>query len=455
MQLSDARLDSLHSLEGSVERTHPGGCVGRQQRFGDEVVLAAAEGAEGDVALDDLAGAGVADGGAVAPAAGVAVDPLDDVVADVHGVGAGGEDVDLEGSGSPAGGLECLVPPARAFDERGADGLGGSAVDVVLDGSDGDARPGAVWVALDEAVADDELLCQRLAERCVVVAIAFGEVTGARRVAARREAGVGKGDEALVLMDGHRAGIGGDVTHVASTSRASTVSGDAAGRAVGTAFAGEGELRFQFGVLRECLYAVERDGGARGVEAIRAATGAGNRFGHAVRVADDEVGGVDQDGGAVGRLRFDVEAGHDGTREGCRHDALLVGVRRTGAEGGVGLDEQQLGAGALEAHDALAAELAAVEAEIVGACAPGQRGDVEEILRAGVRGVRVERDFEVQLAGFGVPVDGDQAGRVGHRSSARGEGLRRLGGCIFVLREKRGGAGGEGKDELSCAHELL
>jgi len=36
-----------------------------------------------------------------------------------------------------------------------------------------------------------------------------------------------------------------------------------------------------------------------------------------------------------------------------------------------------------------------------------------------------------------------------------GEGLRRLGGCVFVLREKRGGADCEGEDELGCAHELL
>ena len=91
------------------------GDVGREEGFGDEVVLAAAEGAEGDVAFDDLAGARVGDLGAVAPAAGVAVDPLDDVVADVHGVGVGGEDVDAEGAFSPACGLEGLIPPARAF----------------------------------------------------------------------------------------------------------------------------------------------------------------------------------------------------------------------------------------------------------------------------------------------------------------------------------------------------
>ena len=80
---------------------------------------------------------GSVDGCPVAPAAGVAVDPLDDVVADVHRVGVGGEDVDAEGAFGPAGGLEGLIPPACAFEEGGADGFGCAAVDVVLDGGDG------------------------------------------------------------------------------------------------------------------------------------------------------------------------------------------------------------------------------------------------------------------------------------------------------------------------------
>src|SRR6266851_1631972 len=118
------------------------------------------EGAEGYVALDDLAGAWVGNLGAVAPASGVAVNPLDDVVADVHGVGVGGEDVDAEGV-VPAGSGEGLVPPAGAFEECGADGFGGSTVDVVLDGGYGLAVGLAGGIFFDEAVAGDELLVQR------------------------------------------------------------------------------------------------------------------------------------------------------------------------------------------------------------------------------------------------------------------------------------------------------
>jgi len=91
------------------------------------------------------------------------VDPLDDVVADVHGVGAGGEDVDAEGVGGPAGGLKGLVPPARAFEQSGADGFGSAAVDVVLDGRDGLAGVGAGGVFLDEAVAEDEAFVEGFA----------------------------------------------------------------------------------------------------------------------------------------------------------------------------------------------------------------------------------------------------------------------------------------------------
>jgi hypothetical protein len=51
-----------------------------------------------------------------------------------------------------------LIPPAGAFEESGADGLGGAAVNVVLDGCDGFAGVGAGGILFEEAVADDELL---------------------------------------------------------------------------------------------------------------------------------------------------------------------------------------------------------------------------------------------------------------------------------------------------------
>ena len=136
---------------------------------------------------------------------------MDHVVADVHWVCAGGEDVSAEGAFGPSRGLKGLVPPARAFEKRGANRFGGSVVDVVLDWGDGFAVRLAGGVLLDEAVADDELLVKRFADRDVVVAIGGGEIAGAGIEAARSEAGVRECDEGLVLADGDSMGVGGDV----------------------------------------------------------------------------------------------------------------------------------------------------------------------------------------------------------------------------------------------------
>jgi hypothetical protein len=111
------------------------GGVGREQSFEDHVVLAVAEGAKGDGGLDDLAGARIGDAAAHAPAAGGAVDPVDHVVADVHGVGGVGKDGDLEGV-LEAGGFEGLIPPACAFDQGFLDVFGSAGIDPVLDGFD-------------------------------------------------------------------------------------------------------------------------------------------------------------------------------------------------------------------------------------------------------------------------------------------------------------------------------
>ena len=299
-----------HGITGGRERFAVE--VGAEEGFVDEVVLAAAEGAEGDVAFDDFAGAGIDDGGAVAPAAGVAVDPLDHVVADVHGVGAGGEDVSLEGAFGPACGLEGLIPPACAFEECGADGFGGAAVDVVLDGRDGFAVCFAGGVFFDETMTDDELLVEGFADGDVVVAVGGGEVAGAGIEAAGSEAGAGEFDEGLVFADGEGVGIGGDVADEL-----------AAGGAVG----GEGEDGFDLGVLGEGFGGVECDGGAGGVEFVGALLGAGERAGYFVGVAEEEVGGVDEDG-AVGVFGFDLEAVEDGLGEGLADGEDFVGVGR-------------------------------------------------------------------------------------------------------------------------------
>jgi len=77
-----------------------------EERLSDQDNPGGAEAPEGHVALDDFAIAGIDDGGAVTPSTRVAIDPLDDVVADVHGIGVFGEESTRKVPGAQAGGLE-------------------------------------------------------------------------------------------------------------------------------------------------------------------------------------------------------------------------------------------------------------------------------------------------------------------------------------------------------------
>ena len=103
-----------------------------QQALGDQVVLAHAQRAERDDALDDLAGARIVDRAAGAPAARRAVHPVDHVVARVERVHVGRQQLDAEGV-LEARGLERLAPPARALEQRRADRLGRAGIEVVDD----------------------------------------------------------------------------------------------------------------------------------------------------------------------------------------------------------------------------------------------------------------------------------------------------------------------------------
>lgn len=110
-------------------------------------------------------------------------------------------------------------------------------------------------------------------------------------------------------------------------------------------------------------------------------------------------------------------------------DGLGGGIVGGGAELLIGLDEEKPGTSALKVDDGAFADLAAVEAvatELAGADAPWSGGGVEEIVGAGVVGIGGERDFEVELARFRVPVKRQQTGDVAHGGGALGDGLRGL-----------------------------
>ena len=91
--------------------------VRRGQSFGDQKILPVTQRAKRNPALDDLAGARIADRRAIRPAARRAMHPLDHVVANIHRIGAGGHQLDAKRI-LVADGFECLVPPTCAFDER-------------------------------------------------------------------------------------------------------------------------------------------------------------------------------------------------------------------------------------------------------------------------------------------------------------------------------------------------
>ena len=194
------------------------------------------------------------------------------------------------------------------------------------------------------------------------------------------------------------------------------------------AIGGEGEERFDLGVFGEGPGVVEGDGGAVGVEFEAALLAVCEGGDDVVDVAEGEVGDVEEDGAfcrcGAGGLGFDLEAGEDGGGEGAFDGSAFRGVGGARAELEVVLDEEDFGAGALEADDAAAAELAAIKAKVVLADAAGQGVDPEVVRGGGVIGA-YQGDLEVELAGFCVPIQRQQAGLVLHGSGLFLEGLRR------------------------------
>src|ERR1700732_1530519 len=102
---------------------------------------------------------------------------------------------------------------------------------------------------------------------------------------------------------------------------------------------------------------------------IAALLGATQGFGDAVGIAKKKISGVHQ--GAAVLFGGDREAPKSRLREGIVDGAELVGIVADGAIVQIRLNEQNLGAAALEAHDARIAELAAIEADVVRSDAGG------------------------------------------------------------------------------------
>ena len=181
--------DALQRREVGRFRLLLAGDVGRRQPFEDQVVLAIAQRAERDGALEDLAGTRIRDRPAGAPAARRAVDPVDHVVADVHRVGAFRQHRNLEAV-AETGGFERLVPPARAFDQRLLHVFRRARIHPVLNRLQRVADRG-VRILLLQAMTPDVAHLHHVADRHAVVDEGEAAVAGARIVVPRRVVVVG------------------------------------------------------------------------------------------------------------------------------------------------------------------------------------------------------------------------------------------------------------------------
>src|SRR5690606_3826931 len=129
-------------------------------------------------ALQYLTRARVAQGSAYRPAAFVAIDPLHDVVARVHGIHAIRQHFNPETT-TQAGLVERLRPERRSLDRGAQQRLRYTRVHVVRDGIDDRAVRGRLIRSL-QTVPGDEALGQRLLQRGTEVAEGDAEVTDPR-----------------------------------------------------------------------------------------------------------------------------------------------------------------------------------------------------------------------------------------------------------------------------------
>ncbi len=182
--------------------------VRRKQGFGNQIVLARAQRSESDVPLDDFASARIDHRTAIAPAARVSMHPLNDVVANIHGVCVGRQQIDTEGTPRPTRSLKRLVPPARAFHQGGTDSVGCATVHIVLNRRLCFAVAYASGFFLLQPVTDDELLIEGFTQWRRIITICVRKVARAWIEAPRRETRTGKLDERLMLAnrDGMRVG---------------------------------------------------------------------------------------------------------------------------------------------------------------------------------------------------------------------------------------------------------
>jgi hypothetical protein len=185
--------------------------------------------------------------------------------------------------------------------------------------------------------------------------------------------------------------------------------------------------RLDLGVLRERLRAREEDRAAVRVDVVRALFGVAEPGDHAVGVAQEQVGRVDEH--AVGVGRRDGEAPRDRLGERLDDRAPLGRVLARGAVAVVALHHEHARADALEDYDATGAELPLVEPDRVRSEPGGERDLIEDL------GVEA-RDLEVHPPRARVPVERHEAVDLLHPDGLGRQG-RQLRGRVGRLRVLR------------------
>ena len=354
---------------------------------------------------------------AIGPSAREPMHPLDDVVSCIHRVGALRKNVDPKCAGSPSGSLKRVVPPARALDQCGPNRFGRASIDVILNRLDRYAGLRAARILLDQAVAHDEALFQGRAQRRGIVPVREWKVAGARIEAPRRIARTWQLEKRVVLAQRKRVRIR---RHL----------GDE--RAARGLLRGECQNGFDFGVLGKHLGRIDGDDRPRGIEFVGALFHEG--FGNLMHVAQKEVGRVHQNGpspsilpagSGSGTFGGHREAAENRLRKRLAHRQLFGRILRRAAKLFIGPHQQDLGTKAFETDQLGRRYLAAVEPQVIGTDALGERIEIQH--------VDVElRYFQIQPAVLGVPVKRQESRHVAHpggfrldrRHAARRRGLR-------------------------------
>ena len=292
----------------------------RHETATDQRILPDAKRSEEDVSFDDLPGARIGDRLARRPAARGAVNPVDDVVADVHRVGVGGKHLHLERI-RKSGGFKRHRPPGGSFDQCTPDRLRRSVVDVVDDRLDR-IRHCRARVLLLEAMTRNPASLERGGERRAVVRELDPEHADSRIELPRLVPGLRKRDERVVFADRHELR---NRRHARDQRTRLSVSR-------------ERQQNVDFGVAGKCPGQLEGDRAARRVGPVRALVQVSQNSGDVTGVGQEKVRRVDENSPLS--LGFDLESPDDALREAVGDCALLVCVRGRRAIVHVVLDEK-------------------------------------------------------------------------------------------------------------------